>query len=161
MKADPQTPQRLHQLWCDLRGVPLPASPFHLMGWEDWLRHMLIEVPRTGIEVTPEDLLRTVILRRIRMYKEKPAILSAMLKISRVQRADECLEEFLEDRAERRPRPAYPAAKAEVLRATGRPDSPDLPAPRMARDVILSNLDKLRDAAGMKPKPEDQPTEQP
>ena len=146
--ADPTTMQsplnarditrELHAVWCRECRVPVPYDAWRCQAWEDWLRYVLpairdSEWPKT----TPEALLITVLSVRRNMARGKPEIWRAWTALRKITgRPDECVETWCAAMAEARPRPQFSAGKADVLRATGRPDEPEPEPAKPAREVI-------------------------
>lgn len=146
MQIDVHTVERLHETWCNTTGVPLPLTMCRRYMWEDWLRVMASDFPKGGKDdPSPQDVLRLVLLRRRKLYADKPAIQSAMMRFNKVVGSpDECLEDYLQQAAENRPRPSFVPDKRSVLRATGRPDEPEQPQSKPAAAVVDAFLVELR-----------------
>ena len=141
--------QELHAAWCRETGVSVPWSFDREFAWADWLRYVQPAIAASEWpETTPIQLLVAVLRRRKRLSADKPEIRRAWLRFQKITgQPAQCVEDWAEHMAELRTPPTHSQAKAEVLRATGRPDAPSLPEPRMAAEVAYSMLAKLRQAA--------------
>ena len=148
--------RELHQAWCEASQTPLPFDHWRQHAWEEWLRYVMpaikaSEWPKT----TPAELLRVSLAVRKRMTRSKPEIAIAMFKFRRVTGSpDECVEDWTHEKASLRPRPQYPEAKRDVLRATGRADAPEPQEPRLSGELLDNALKQLRASVGSRRNPE-------
>lgn len=140
----------LHEAWCRGTGIMLPYSWDREYAWGSWHQYVTEAIRFSeSPSATSLEVLEAVIRRRRQISRDKPGMLRAWLRFDKITRSpDQCVEDWAEDLADNRPRVRYSQAKAEVLRATGRPAAPEPPAARPAAAVVDSMLAQLRAAAG-------------
>ena len=146
--ATDNSPRALHDLYCHHTGIHVPWSMSRHYLWEVWAHQVALELEGSDWpKSTPAEVLVNVIERRKRITRDKIEIRRAWLNFGRITRSpEECIEQYAEEMAERRPRPQYSPNKASVLRATGRPDAPEPPAAKPAAAAIDAALQALRAA---------------
>lgn len=126
----------LHTAYCSTVGVELPQMPYHRY-WYD--------ADKLGL--TPADLIIAISVRQKQnrsangSFKYSLAIKHLVGDEDRIADTINCAALF---RAEQR-RKTFNPGKAEVLRATGRPDAPES-KPAQSVEQIMANIVKLKGA---------------
>lgn len=126
----------LHTAYCSTVGIELPQMPYHRC-WYD--------ADRLGL--TPEDLVIAINSRQRQnrsangSFKYSLAIKHLVGDEDRIADTINCAALF---KAEQR-RKTFNPGKAEVLRATGRPDAPES-KPAQSVEQIMANIVKLKGA---------------
>lgn len=126
----------LHAVFCELSGQQPPYST---------CERRLLEFHNAGFA---EDDLRLVIEHVKRENKKRDFGFQLSMRFDKligdIERFGDLLGSSRADKRARdfKARNSYPAAKAEVLRATGRPDSKPLPEPQQAKEVMEGLLRK-------------------
>jgi hypothetical protein len=108
-----------------------------------------------GVPASPEQALIAVVAHRRRQFAERRHILVSVLAFSHlVGRPELAEEDFAAWRAWRRERASMPdAGRAEVCRASGRPDGPPERPPRpvgtvLQQGAMLDLVNRMRAAVG-------------
>lgn len=124
--------EELHQIYCEQTGLEIKCTMFRLLAWEAWIKR--------GFTKDDLKLVCRGLRKAVDRGKRTIGCMSFHLLICDLEYFEERLAEF---RSYQR-KPKFNPGKADVLRASGRPDEPEQPPAKPAAEIGHKIAERLR-----------------